>query len=117
MSLRGTTEDSTTKRKYVKNGLQSKKPRHYYSYGDWENIMLSIKKFEDWISKSRAKDKIMYYRGFLFAPHLQKMSPTDDRVRVWKLRNHVHGAYLKSLVTLVQKRHDDLDYEYWAVRK
>ena len=79
--------------------------------------MLSIKKFEDWIEKSKAKDKIMYYRGFLFAPDIQKLSPTEDRVRVWKLRNHVHGSYIKDLVTLVQKRRDDLDYEYWAIRK
>ena len=118
MSLRDITEDSTTRR-YVKSGDYSKKkkPPLCYSYGNFENIMLSIKKFEDWINKSRTNDKIMYYRGFLFAPHMQKLSPTDDRVRVWKLRNHVYQSYLSKAVTLVQKRHDDLDYEYWAVRK
>ena len=78
--------------------------------------MLSIKKFEDWIEKSRMNDKIMYYRGFLFAPDIQKFSPTNDRTRVWKLRNHVYLSYLKDIVTLVQKRHDELDYEYWAIR-
>ena len=117
MSLIDITEDSTT-REYVKSGMFSKKKKPpIYNYGDFSNIMLSIKKFEDWISQSRANDKIMYYRGFLFAPHLQKLSPTDDRVRVWKLRNHVYGSFTKNLVTLVQKRHDALDYEYWAVRK
>ena len=29
----------------------------------------------------------------------------------------VYLSYLKDIVTLVQKRHDDMDYEYWAVRK
>jgi len=117
MSLRDITEDSTT-RAYVKSGMYSKKqkPPLCYSYGDFNNIMLSIKKFEDWISKSKPNDKIMYYRGFMFAPQIQKLSPTQDRVRVWKLRNHVYLSYLNEAVTLVQKRHDNLDYEYWAVR-
>jgi hypothetical protein len=78
--------------------------------------ILERKKFEDWISKSKPNDKIMYYRGFMFAPQIQKLSPTQDRVRVWKLRNHVYLSYLNEAVTLVQKRHDNLDYEYWAVR-
>ena len=78
--------------------------------------MLSLKKFDEWIGKSRTGDKIMYYRGFLMAPEIQKLSPTNDRTRVWKLRNHVRDAHYKNTVTLVQKRHDDLDYEYWAQR-
>ena len=76
--------------------------------------MLSLKKFDEWINKSRKGDKIMYYRGFLMAPDIQKLSPTQDRTRVWKLRNYVRTAQHKNVVALVQKRHDDLDYEYWA---
>jgi hypothetical protein len=78
--------------------------------------MLSLKKFDEWINKSTTGDKIMYYRGFIMSPELQKLSPTNDRTRVWKLRNHVRGAYYKDLVTLVQKRRDKMDYEYWAQR-
>ena len=117
MSLRGITEDSIT-REYVKSGLYSKKkkPPSYYSYGDFENIMLSIKKFDEWLNKSRKGDKIMYYRGFLFAPNQQKLSPTLDLKRVEKLATHVRNAYHGSTITMVQKRHDDFDYEYWAVR-
>jgi hypothetical protein len=96
--------------------LQSKKPRHYYSYEDWNDIMLSLKKFDEWISKSRRGDRIMYYRGLIMAPDVQKLSPTQDRTRVWKLRNHVRGAHYKNLVTLVQRKHDAMDYEYWAQR-
>ena len=78
--------------------------------------MLSLKKFDEWIGKSRKGDKIMYYRGLLMAPEVQKLSPTNDKTRVWKLRNHVRGAYYKELVTLVQMKHDNMDYEYWAQR-
>ncbi len=78
--------------------------------------MLSLKKFDDWIGKSRRGDRIMYYRGLIMAPEAQKLSPTNDKTRVWKLRNHVRDAYYKELVTLVQMKHDKMDYEYWAQR-
>ena len=115
MSLRDITEDSTT-RVYVKSGLRSKKPKSYYSYGDWNDIMLSLKKFDEWLNKSGKNDKIMYYRGFLFAPNQQKLSPTLDFKRVAKLATHVRNAYHHDTITMVQKKHDDFDYEYWAVR-
>jgi vacuolar-type H+-ATPase subunit C/Vma6 len=40
-----------------------------------------------------------------------------DRKRVEKLQRAVYKTYLSNLVTLVQKRHGKLDYEYIAVRK
>ena len=78
--------------------------------------MLSLKKFDEWVNKSRKGDKISYYRGFFFAPNEQKLSPTLDFKRVEKLAKHVRNAYNGNLVTLVQKRHDNFDYEYIAVR-
>ncbi len=78
--------------------------------------MLSIKRFEEWINKSKKGDKVTYYRGYIMAPHLQKFSPTTDERRVNSLKNRVQNAYNHNLVTLVQRRHGDLDYEYIAVR-
>ena len=79
--------------------------------------MLSLKKFDEWMGKSRKGQKISYYRGFLFAPNEQKLSPTLDFRRVAKLAKHVRNAYDEERVTLTQKKHDDFDYEYIAVRK
>ena len=104
-------------REYIKSGLYSKKTKHYHSFGNFEEIMLSLKKFDEWVNKSRKGDKISYYRGFLFAPNEQKLSPTLDFNRVAKLAKHVRNTYDRDLVTLVQKRHDNFDYEYVAVRK
>ena len=81
------------------------------------DLMLSLKKFDEWVNKSRKGNVISYYRGFLFAPDKQKLSPTLDFKRVEKLRKHVHDCYLRNLITMVQKKHDNLDYEYIAVRK
>ena len=78
--------------------------------------MLSIKKFDEWLNKSVKGNKITYYRGFMFAPAMQKLSPTLDERRVRSLSHHVSVAYAKGEVTLVQKRHDEFDYEYIAVR-
>ena len=78
--------------------------------------MLSIKKFDEWLNKSSKGDKVTYYRGYIMAPHLQKFSPTTDERRVNSLKNRVQRAYDNSLITLVQRRHGDLDYEYIAVR-
>ena len=78
--------------------------------------MLSIKKFDEWLNKSHSGQKISYYRGFLFAPNQQKLSPTLDLNRVKRLADHVRNAYDHKLITMVQKRHDDFDYEYFAIR-
>ena len=78
--------------------------------------MLSIKKFEDWILRSKKGDTVTYYRGYIMAPHLQKFSPTTDERRVNSLKKRVQHAYDRSLITLVQRRPGDLDYEYIAVR-
>jgi hypothetical protein len=79
--------------------------------------MISIKKFEEWLNKSDKGNKITYYRGYIMAPQLQKFSPTTDERRVNNLKRHVQKIYDKGLITLVQKKHGDLDYEYIAVRK
>ena len=78
--------------------------------------MLSIKKFDEWLNKSSRGNKITYYRGFLFAPNMQKLSPTLDERRVRNLRHHVYLAHGSNAVTLIQKKHDDFDYEYIAMR-
>jgi len=82
-----------------------------------KNIMMSFKAFQNWINKSRKGEKLSYYRGYIVDPTIQRIAPTNDRVRVDKFRRHVLNAYDNNHVTLVQKRHGALDYEYIAVRR
>ena len=79
--------------------------------------MMSLKAYDTWIKKSRKRDKITYYRGYLVEPSIQPIAPTQDRKRVEKLQQAVLATYFSDLVTLVQKRHGRFDYEYMAVRK
>ena len=78
--------------------------------------MLSIRKYQDWLNQSMAGDKLTYYRGFIMAPHLQRLSPTQDERRVSALKRYVYSSYDNNVVTLVQKKHADFDYEYIAVK-
>ena len=79
--------------------------------------MMSLKAYQTWINKSKKRDKITYYRGYLVVPSIQPIAPTLDRNRVEKLQRAVYDSYLANLVTLVQKRHGRFDYEYMAIRK
>tara|TARA_R100000963_G_scaffold311_1_gene441 strand:- start:223 stop:501 length:279 start_codon:yes stop_codon:yes gene_type:complete len=78
--------------------------------------MMSLKAYHTWINKSRKRDKITYYRGYIVEPSIQPIAPTQDRKRVEKLQKAVFDSYLSNLVTLVQRRHGRFDYEYIAVR-
>jgi|TARA_Y100000310_G_scaffold227181_1_gene229402 hypothetical protein len=118
MLLKDLIEDSVReKRKYDKSGAFSKKKRTYVTEGEFKNIVMSLKAYQTWIDKSRKNDKITYYRGYIVEPSIQPIAPTMDRKRVEKLQTAVFNTYLSNLVTLVQKRHGKLDYEYIAVRK
>ena len=81
-----------------------------------KRIMISRTKFDEWINKSKPGDKITYYRGYIMGPHLQKYSPTSDERRVRAIKSYVYKAYEHNVITLVQKKHGDFDYEYIAMR-
>ena len=104
-------------RKYEKSGDYSKKDKSHLSVWYGDDPMMSLKAYDTWIKKSRKRDKITYYRGYLVEPSIQPIAPTQDRKRVEKLQKAVFDSYLASLVTLVQKKHGRFDYEYIAVRR
>jgi hypothetical protein len=79
--------------------------------------MLSTKSFRNWVNKSKKGETISYYRGYIADPSIQRIGATSDSVRVENFRKEVYGAYLSNLITLVQRKHDHLDYEYIAIKK
>ena len=104
-------------REYNKTGIYSKKERKFLSDEELKNIMMSFKAFQNWINKSSKGEQLSYYRGYIVDPTIQRIAPTNDRVRVKKFQRQVMDAYDSNLVALVQKRHGNLDYEYIAIRK
>ena len=79
--------------------------------------MMSLKAYSTWLNKAMPGNRITYYRGYLCDPYLQPISPTIDRDRVKRLGMVVYRSSDDNLVTLVQKKHADFDYEYMAVKK
>ena len=104
-------------REYVKSGKYSKKIVRFVTEGELKSIMMSFKAFSNWLNKSRKGEKLSYYRGYIADPTIQRIAPTNDRVRVDKFRRQVMNAYDDNHITLVQRKHGALDYEYIAVRK
>ena len=104
-------------REYNKTGIYSKKERIFLHKEELKSVMMSFKAFQNWINKYRSGEKLSYYRGYIADPTIQRIAPTNDRVRVDKFRRQVMNAYDDNLVTLVQRKHGALDYEYIAVRK
>ena len=104
-------------RVYNKTGIYSKKERSFLRDGELRNIMMSFKAFSNWLNKSRKGEKLSYYRGYIADPTIQRIAPTNDRVRVDKFRRQVMNAYDDNHITLVQRKHGALDYEYIAIRK
>ena len=78
---------------------------------------MSLKAYNTWLNKAMPGNTITYYRGYLCDPYLQPISPTIDRDRVKRLVKEVYKSADANLVTLVQKKHADFDYEYMAIRK
>tara|TARA_R100000963_G_C4593997_1_gene70173 strand:- start:411 stop:647 length:237 start_codon:yes stop_codon:yes gene_type:complete len=78
--------------------------------------MMSLKAYYTWLNKAKKNDRISYYRGFLCDPKLQPIDSPDNE-RVVRLRNKIYESYAAGLITLVQKKHGNFDYEYMAVRK
>ena len=78
---------------------------------------MSLKAYNTWLNKAMPGNTITYYRGYLCDPYLQPISPTIDRDRVKRLGMVVYRSSDDNLVTLVQKKHADFDYEYKAIRK
>ena len=104
-------------RDYNKTGIYSKDKRSYLTDGELNNIMMSAKAFQNWLNKSRSGEKLSYYRGYIVDPTIQRIAPTNDRVRVDKFRRQGMNAYDDNHITLIQKKHGALDYEYIAGRK
>ena len=104
-------------REYNKTGIYSKKERSFLHEEELKSVMMSFKAFQNWINKSSKGEKLSYYRGYIVDPTIQRIAPTNDRVRVDKFRRQVMNTYDDNLVTLVQKKHGNLDYEYMAIRK
>ena len=75
--------------------------------------------YTDWLARAKKGEKVVYFDGFLmFERQKIVMSGNKDsfpqRIRTGML---AWKSYLDGLVTLVQHRKDEGEYEYIAIRR
>ena len=81
-------------------------------------IMIGKKRLDEWLKKAKKGDKITYYHGYLCDPYLQPYDKVkhEDHPRIHRFQKYVYRLYELRRLTLVQKRHGKMDYDYMAVK-
>lgn len=76
--------------------------------------------FSWWLSKAKKGEKIMYFDGFLM---LERQRLVMNGIEVGQMPQKIKTAflawraYMDGLVTLIQHKRDEGEYEYIAVRR
>ena len=81
--------------------------------------MIGKKRFDEWLKKARKGDRVTYFRGYLCDPWLQPYDKVkhEDHPKIKRFQQYVLGMYDTGKITLVQKRHGAMDYDYMAIKK
>ena len=80
-------------------------------------VPCSLATFRDWLGRARRGERLEWHRGFLAIDRVKGTSPLREAERL-KLAAVAHQALaLADLgeLHLLQQRHGDGDYSYWAV--
>ena len=82
-------------------------------------IMIGKKRLDEWLRKARKGARITYFRGYLCDPWLQPYDKVkhEDHPKILRFQRYVMEQYENGKVTLVQKKHGEMDYEYMAVKR
>ena len=82
-------------------------------------IMIGKKRMDEWLIKAPKGARITYYRGYLCDPWLQPYDRVkhEDHPKILRFQRYVLEQYENNKVTLVQKKHGDMDYEYMAINR
>lgn len=75
--------------------------------------------FDYWLKRAKKKERIMYYDGFLMRDReiaIRSGIFADDMPPKIKAAIAAWKAYLNGEVLLFQKKRDDMEYEYIAIK-
>ena len=81
---------------------------------DLRAIESEVDKIKDWLTWSKIGDKFIYYRGFL-AGDMKEEDPKVVRL-ARRIQEVVNELYETKEVTLTQRKVDEENYEYIAIR-
>lgn len=76
--------------------------------------------FTYWLSKAKKGDRVMYFDGFLMLERQRLVNNgvmRDQMPQKIKTAMLAWRAYLEDLVVLVQRKRDEGEYEYIAIKR
>jgi hypothetical protein len=75
--------------------------------------------FRAWLGRARPGERLEYYRGLLALDRIEGASSLKEpeRRRLAAVADHALALATRNKLHLLQERHSDSDYSYWAVAR
>jgi hypothetical protein len=82
-------------------------------------VPLSLAAFSSWVARARPGEWLVYYRGLLAIDRAKGMSSLEaaERRKLAAVADHALALADQGKLHLLQERHGDRDYSYWAVAR
>jgi hypothetical protein len=82
-------------------------------------VPISIAAFRAWLTRAKPGERLQYHRGLLALDRVKGTSPLGEpeRRRLTALAEHASALAGGGKLHLLQQRHGDADYSYWAVAR
>jgi hypothetical protein len=79
----------------------------------------SVVLFRSWIKKATPGERLTYYRGFLARDRVQGTTSLEEaeRRKLSALADHASALAGQGKLHLLQERHGNSDYSYWAITR
>jgi hypothetical protein len=80
---------------------------------------IAVALFHAWVAGARPGERLEYYRGLLALDRIQATSSLKaaERRKLAAVADHALALAGKCKVHLLQERHANCDYSYWAVAR
>jgi hypothetical protein len=81
--------------------------------------LLSLAAFRAWLARAKPGEQLEYYRGLLALDRAKGTSSLTEaeRRKLTAVADHASALAGRGKLHLLQERHGDADYSYWAVAR
>jgi hypothetical protein len=85
----------------------------------WSGSLIRVAEFRAWLACARPGERLQYYRGLLALDRAKGTSSLREaeRRKLTAVADHASAVAGGGKLHLLQERHGDADYSYWAVAR
>ena len=82
-------------------------------------VPCSLARLRAWLARARRGERLQWHRGFLAIDRIKGTSPLREaeRLKLAAVADHALALAERGVLHLLQQRHGDGDYSYWAVAR